>query len=214
MPKFCMTDSFKKSCRDPSKATTNMVNSQEFRGEKGSETLPPPYTEFTSEGPGGHPLSSSHSSYPLLTKYVEKKRLDRRNMLFWSLVEIVAATFSTDCQRFKAALLKSDPICASSVRIEDSSTFYNKGLRSYIEELCALVRNLEHELTSNRWILVHKQEKELVKNLILDPVDDLGLNLDYVLEVLGRYRCVEGCTLLNYRMPSSPIIQPRQETPC
>ncbi|KAJ4303125.1 hypothetical protein N0V90_002017 [Kalmusia sp. IMI 367209] len=181
---------------------------QEHRGEKVSNAPPPPYTESPPKGRRGGPRHNSDTSYPLSIEYAKRERNVRRASLHWFLVEIIAVTFSTDCRRLKATLLKTDPRWAPLALIEDSSSIIDRKRRELLTELSALVQNLEEKITGNRWLLVHKQDKDLIEKLILEPVDDLDLNLDYVLEVFGRYKRVEGCrrpesTLVDYWMSSS-----------
>lgn len=71
-------------------------------------------------------------------------------------------------------------------------------------------------MASNRWLLVDGKDKYLANKIILEPVEELRLDIDYVLQVLGRYGRVEGrgvpeSTLVGYRMPSSPSTRPRCE---
>lgn len=59
-----------------------------------------------------------------------------------------------------------------------------------------------------RWLLVRGRNKHLINKIVLEPVKALELNLDYVLEVLARYKRIEGClrpesTLVSYRTSSS-----------
>ncbi|KAF2707299.1 hypothetical protein K504DRAFT_447309 [Pleomassaria siparia CBS 279.74] len=157
-------------------------------------------TEFHLEDHSGDPLPEDNNPYPLLTECAKTSRTIRRDDLFWSLVEIIAVTFSTDCERLKAAIRKVHP---TWVHDEDPSSTAVKESRAILAEISALVRNLEKEITHNRWLLVRNKDKYLIEKIVLEPVQDFGLNLDYVLEVVGRYKRVEGCcrlesTLVDY----------------
>lgn len=78
-----------------------------------------------------------------------------------------------------------------------------------ITELSALIQNLQKEMSHDRWLLVCGRDRDLIKKIVMEPVKDFDLNLDYILEILGRYKRVEGrrrpeSTLVNYWMsPSS-----------
>ena len=181
---------------------------QEDQKQEVFNTTPPPYTELSSKDYGGRILPNSSTSYPLLTEYAKMSEINRRSQLQWSLMEIMAVTFSTDCQRLKAALTKMYPTWACT-HIEDPSSTTDKEGRALVAEMSTLVRNLEKEVTRNRWLLVHKRDEDLAEKIVLEPVEDLGMNLDFVLEVLGRYERVEGrrrpeSTLVDYWMSSPP----------
>jgi len=188
---------------------------QEDQRQEVCNTTPPPYTELSSKDHSGgtlpNTLPNSSTSYLLLTEYAKMEKINRCAQLQWSLMEIMAVTFSTDCQRLKAALIKMYPAWAST-HIEDPSSTTDKEGRALVAEMSTLVRNLEKEITRNRWLLVHKRDKDLAEKIVLEPVEDLGMNLDFVLEVLGRYERVEGrrrpeSTLVDYWMspPSTDL---------
>ncbi|KAF2785538.1 hypothetical protein K505DRAFT_369087 [Melanomma pulvis-pyrius CBS 109.77] len=203
---------FKNLWQDSKQARTNVDGSektvQEDQGEEVPDTPPPRYTEFPSKDDSRCSLLNSNTPYPLLTKVSQLSRYLRRGPLVWSLVEIIALTFSTDCQRLKAALVKADPTWAPTACIQDSSSIRNDQGRAIVTEFSALIQNLQKEMSHDRWLLVCGRDKNLMKKLVLEPVKDLDLNLDYALEVLGRYKRVEGCrrpesTLVDYWMLSS-----------
>jgi hypothetical protein len=77
-----------------------------------------------------------------------------------------------------------------------------------ISELSTLIQSLQIEMSRDRWLLVSGRDKNLIQKTVLEPVEQYNLNLDYVLEFVGRYKRVEGCgrpesTLVDYRMSSA-----------
>jgi hypothetical protein len=120
----------------------------------------------------------------------------------------MAVTFSTDCRRITAVMAKTEPTWAPIARIKDSSPILIEDTRALISELSSLVQNLQIEMSRDRCRLVSGRDKNLIQKIVLEPVQDLNLNLDYVLEVLGRYKRVEGrrrpeSTLVDYCMSLS-----------
>lgn len=62
---------------------------------------------------------------------------------------------------------------------------------------------LSRELAQNRWLLIHPRAKYLARKLILEPTQELELDLDFALELMGGFERGEGCkrperTLLGY----------------
>jgi hypothetical protein len=125
----------------------------------------------------------------------------------WILAEIIAATFSADCRKMKEieGIHKSGTINKGSEN--DRFSIVGKALRVAITELSALIRYLEGEIKHGRWLFVTREHRNLMLKWVVEPVQKGGLDLDYVLEVIGRYRRVEGCrrpesTLVDYWMLS------------
>jgi hypothetical protein len=203
---------FKKIWRHSKQAETSVHRSekivQEGREEKVPESIPPRYTEFPLEDYNQDSPPNSNTTYPLLTKIAQHSKQIQRDRLLWFLVEIIAVTFSTDCRRLKEVMLKTDPGWAVTVRIKDPSSITHAQGRAWIAELSNLIRNLQKEMSYGRWLLVRGRDKDLVQKIVLEPVKDLGLNLEYVLEGVGRYKRAESSrrpesTLVDYCMPSS-----------
>jgi len=203
-----------------------MHGRQKVQEEKMCDTSPPPpYTESSSDDGSKNPAPERKSTpYPLLTKYafaVENSQSYCDGYFLLCLMEIMAVTFPTDFVRLKAILAESSSRWAASSHLQEPSSLFHIARRPIVAELTALVRNLEEALASNRWLFVDKKEKELVRIWVLLPVQARGINLDYVLEVLGRYECTESCgvegyriakkTLVDYWMPLSPNDQPKDE---
>ena len=198
---------------------------QEVQEKKTGDTSPPPYTESPSNDSSKNPAPERNStSYPLLTKYAfgtKYSQFQCDSFFLYCLMEIMAVTFPTDFVRLKAILAEINPAWAVSSHLQEPSSLFHTATKPIITELTALVRNLEDALAGNRWLFIHEKDKELVRKLVLLPVQARGMNLDYVLEVLGRYECTEGygvkgCrvakkTLLDYWMPLYPRNQPKDE---
>jgi hypothetical protein len=86
---------------------------------------------------------------------------------------------------------------------KDPYSILNKKDRAFVTEFCILTRTLQEAMSQNRWLLVCGRDKDLINKMVLEPVRVYQLNLDYVLEVFGRYKRVEGCqrpesTLVDY----------------
>lgn len=112
----------------------------------------------------------------------------RGSYLVWSLLEILAATFSADCPKLEAVLAtKKNPSWALRVDLTDPLSMSDAGIRALITDLSRLVRRLRNFLANDRWLLVSSQNKRIVTRLILEPVQSFNLNLDFVLKVFRRY---------------------------
>ncbi|KAF1850193.1 uncharacterized protein K460DRAFT_400269 [Cucurbitaria berberidis CBS 394.84] len=175
---------------------------QEERGDEIPATPPPQYTDVHSKDDSKDSLPNGNTSYPLLTEVSHQSRYQRRSRLFSFLMEIIAVTFSTDCQELKKALIKINPDWADLSCTDDSSSVANDKGRAMITELSALIQDLQKDLSYGRWPLVRGRDKDLIKKTVLEPVQDWGINLDFVLEVIGRYKRVEGC-----RGPESTLVE-------
>jgi hypothetical protein len=160
---------------------------QEKIGETIPNTPPPLYTELSSQDRNEDPLSDRNNPYPVLTHYAKQTDVICAARIHWVLVDIVVATFSTDVWSLKTAMVKSDPDWAPIMALDSSSIADKKG-RILAAELCALVQDLEREMACSRWLLVHPRDKYLVERMVLEPVQEIHLNLDFVLEVLGRFK--------------------------
>ncbi|KAF2715322.1 hypothetical protein K504DRAFT_457494 [Pleomassaria siparia CBS 279.74] len=201
---------------------------QQAEGEIVPDTAPPPYTELSSQSHTGDPLSNSNSRptmhthrsavpYPALTLTLEKE-WSPADIFFWSLVQIMAVTFSADVQRLQAAMLKENPSWDSFLS-EHSSSILTRHEKDAMEELCALVRDLEEKLRRRCWPTVRQQDKDILVKFVLEPAQEMQIDSGYALEVMGRYRNFEACgvrrieTLIDYWMPSYPIILPNWTSP-
>ncbi|KAK7186013.1 hypothetical protein PSPO01_07825 [Paraphaeosphaeria sporulosa] len=122
-----------------------------------------------------------------MARYATKDSSERRALLLWAIVEIVAFSFSADLQRLKLATLKTGPERPKILPVDDISSAWNELGRPLIAKICSLVRTVDNKMTQNRWLLIHPRDKGLVKKLVLEPVEELGLGLDFVLEILGRF---------------------------
>jgi hypothetical protein len=191
---------------------------QEARVDEIPDTPAPQYAEFLSEDTSENALfnnadttSNSNYPYPLLNKLSQQSRNQRAGNLTWLLVEIMAITFSADCQRLIAALTKYDLNWAIwafiNIRTHQYSLLW-KTSGAEIPELSALIQSLQIEMSRDRWLLVSGRDKNLIQKIVLEPVEQYNLNLDYVLEFVGRCKRVGGCgrpesTLVDYRMSSA-----------
>lgn len=172
------------------------------------DTPPPQYTEFASKIDSRGYLPEDDTPYPLSTEAAQQSSNFRRTRLLWFFMEILAVSFSADYQRLKDAQLRSESSWAIPARTEDSYSVLNGQSRAMLTELSNLVSKLHKEMRHDRWLLVSGRDLDLIRKIVLEPVRISKLNLDYVLEVLGRYKRVEGCsrlesTLLGYWMQSS-----------
>ncbi|KAL1592794.1 hypothetical protein SLS60_011210 [Paraconiothyrium brasiliense] len=192
----------KKTSVDVSKETV-----QEDKGETIPNTPPPPYTEQASQDRNEDPLFDKSDPYPVLAKYAKQTRSFRYVKLHWALVEIVAATFSTDVWSLKTALVRIDPDWAPIMTLDSSSIWDQEG-RKLVAEICALVQNLEKEMARSRWLLIHPRDRYLVRKMVLEPVQKFHLNLDFVLEVLGRFKRGHDC-----RRPESTLLDHWAKSP-
>ncbi|KAF2440463.1 hypothetical protein P171DRAFT_489175 [Karstenula rhodostoma CBS 690.94] len=170
---------------------------QENKEEPIPNTPPPQYTERSSQDRNEDALSDRNNPYPVLTKYAKQVGPIRGAKFHWVLVDIVAATFSTDTfstdvGSLKTVMVKTDPAWAPIMAF-DSSSIWDKEGRTLVAETCALVQNLEREMARNRWLLIHPRDKYLVEKMVLDPVRIYRMNLDFVLEVLGRFKRGQDC---------------------
>lgn len=198
---------------------------QEVHGEKMCDTSPPPYTESPSNDGSKNPAPERNStSYPLLTEYAFATKDSQwycDSFFVCCLIEIMAVTFPTDFVRLKAIIAELNSRWAACSHLQEPGSLFNNATKPITLELTTLVRNLEDALAGNRWLFIHKKDKELVRKWVLLPVQAHGMNLDYVLEVLGRYECTEGSrvkgcyvakkTLVDYWMPLSHRNQPKDE---
>lgn len=201
----------------PEKMSPSYSNQIESNASKCEETVreelnfpPPPYTKLRTRI-NGLQLDETQQ-YPLLAVYSKNTRESRQAQLRWALVEIVAVTFSTDCRRLKASLYDFDPSWTSNEgtgrwdkATELPTSIWDEEGRVMVSELCALVHNLEKAMAGDRWLLVHQHDKFLVNQLILKPARELGLDLYFVIEILGRFersdgRCRPKSTLVDYWM--------------
>jgi hypothetical protein len=125
-------------------------------------------------------------------------------------VEILAVTFGTDYQNLMVTLVKTDPAWTHFAILKDASSILDKKKRSALSLVSTRIRHLKKKTSSSRWRLFYDWDKDLIEKHVLGPVDDLGLNLDYALEVLGRYKRKEGrgrpkSTMVGYWMLSSHV---------
>jgi hypothetical protein len=204
MPKLHI---FKESRRN-SKQTRESVEAPKMSvQEKHQEEMPPPkYTECPPKSDTGDVPPNSNITYSILTRKAGQERDLRRSRLLLFLMEILAVTFFTDCRKFKETQKKLDPtwrICD-----KDSSSILNVETRGALTELSTLIQNLQKEMNHGRWLLIPGRERKLITKSLLEPIEDENLNLDYVLEVISRYKRMEGChrpesTLVDDSMQSS-----------
>lgn len=52
---------------------------------------------------------------------------------------------------------------------------------------------LTREVAQSRWLSIHPKLKHLAKKMIVEPTQDLKLDLDYALQLMGSFERVEGC---------------------
>ncbi|KAF9741845.1 hypothetical protein PMIN01_01384 [Paraphaeosphaeria minitans] len=170
---------------------------------------PPPYAESSSQGCTDHFFQSYNNPYPILSKYVESCSRHGCAKLYWVLVEILAVTFrlnhaKTELSRLRRAFANTDPAWVHNlVDDKDESSTRNEAGKEMTIEVCILVRNLQSIMARNRWLLVHPRDKLLVEKMVLEPIRDLELNLDFVLELLGRYNRYYG---YGSRRPESTLL--------
>jgi hypothetical protein len=173
------------------------------QAEETPNTLPPRYTELPLKDDSRDAVPKRNNPYPNLTRVERTNELKRHRSFTLCLLEILAVTFSTDCQRIKAALVKLKSLSFLRAVTKDPYSILNKKDRAFVTEFCILTRTLQEAMSQNRWLLVCGRDKDLINKMVLEPVRVYQLNLDYVLEVFGRYKRVEGCqrpesTLVDY----------------
>ncbi|KAH7130809.1 hypothetical protein B0J11DRAFT_262037 [Dendryphion nanum] len=221
------SQSFRTGGRNPRNGAMETV--REAQGGNLSNESPPPYSEISPQGCNGDALPSfsprptvqsyTHAvRYPLLTDLAKEKKHERR-FLYWSLVEIMAVTFSVDPKALLEAMKQSYPAweCGS---IEAPSSTLTDDDQARLEELCNLVRNVAGEVKRHQWRAVHKHDKRLLVKLVVEPANELRIDVGYALEVIGRcgYRCVEvrGSkkikTMFDFWTPLFSAFQPRFTT--
>lgn len=172
------------------------------------DTPPPPYDDPSTQSCHEDALGDQLNPYPVLKRNAEYSSSLRLGRLQWILCEIIAATFSTDIGSLKKAMANTDPVDFPEefFRCRPSSIWCKTG-RRLIAETCALVCNLEQEMAQSRWLLVHPRDKYLVERTVLIPAQEFGMDVDFVLELLGRYKRGPECskpesTLLTHWMKS------------
>ncbi|KAF2452217.1 hypothetical protein P171DRAFT_438813 [Karstenula rhodostoma CBS 690.94] len=199
-------------------------------------TPPPAYTESNSQGltsklqpddtcrpPTPITKPTAATPYPLLTVLVEKQNNEERgqcNSLFrWSLVQIMADTFSANFFSLRAAVAKDmvqKKMCAWD---RDPNSILSEQGQDGLDQLCALVRKLSADLQRNRWPAVCRWDKILLIQLVLKPAKRMNLPADYALEVLGRYSYsgepggAVKTTMLDHWTPSHVGMRPRYTSP-
>ncbi|KAL5448966.1 hypothetical protein PMIN07_004124 [Paraphaeosphaeria minitans] len=165
-----------------------------------------------------YPPPPDNNPYPILSKYVESCSRHGCAKLYWVLVEILAVTFRLnhaktlspttssvpELSRLRRAFANTDPAWVHNlVDDKDESSTRNEAGKEMTIEVCTLVRNLQSIMARNRWLLVHPRDKLLVEKMVLEPIRDLELNLDFVLELLGRYNRYYG---YGSRRPESTLL--------
>jgi hypothetical protein len=179
---------------------------QKNKGETIPNTPPPRYTEWSSQDCNEVALPDRINPYPVLAKYAKEESSERGSIFHWVLVDIVATTFSTDVGSLRTALVNDYP-CVPAMAL-DSSSILVEEFRKLVVEICALVQNLEREMARSRWLLIHPRDKYLVEKMVLEPVLKYHLDLDFVLEVLGRFKRGQDC-----RGPESTMLDHWKTSP-
>ena len=116
-------------------------------------------------------------------------------------MNILAATFRKDhweeLQNTKASipmLTGYRAVLSEAGVTDDDSPDWDLEGNDLVVEMCKLVHHLQNELIRNRWLLVRPNKKYLAEAWLLEPVDLLGLDLDFCLELMGRHRRSYGCS--------------------
>lgn len=129
--------------------------------------------------------------------------------LGWILVEIIAATFHVDFTQLNAAISG----IFVSVGFEgltqlDRSSILGAKEKVALKYLCTLIKDLEKKHRRDEWNTTFQRDRDLVVRAVIQPAFDLGLQADYVLEVIGRYAHFRGRrmkrrkgTLVDHWMP-------------
>ncbi|KAF1998654.1 hypothetical protein P154DRAFT_602817 [Amniculicola lignicola CBS 123094] len=189
---------------------------QQARENNWPDTPPPPYATLFSQDRSEDPPFNAIAPSPLLAS-MRKGKAYREGLFLWYLIEIIAVTFSVDFPRLKVAITKSCPALIKDLGT-GSCSILNENHQAGLEELCALVRDLEEKLRDCRWPSVRQQDKNLVVNVVLEPARKWKLDGEYVLEVFGRYKTSEvngvrkAETLVDYWMPPHSVIQQRSKS--
>lgn len=167
---------------------------------------PPPYSECSSQGRKQDTSPGRTTLYPLLTKLATESALRRYTYLVWSLVEVIAVTFSTDVRNLRRTINRY-PNLVQPFEVDLPFTIMNIPQRALLAEMCALVQMFEREMADDRWLLVHPMDKQIAVKTVLEPIQALSVDLEFALQLLGRFSRSQNCrrpdsTLLDHWMKS------------
>jgi hypothetical protein len=187
--------------------------------------LPPSYaeaclpeTQLKSE-PSTLNDTPAELTFPGLNHVASPKLYTQINNLAWILMEIMAVTFSADVDRIKKSIRMYHHDSDALSKRGDTGLLTPYG-RNQLVELCNLVRIYNEALQADGSLKrFGEQHKDILVLYIWEPCKRYGLNVSYVLEILGRYKGsgiddgsnLKANTLVEYRVPPScaKVPQPR-----
>jgi hypothetical protein len=181
------SDSFELSNLPPSYTETFCLLDGQLNGES-----PPRSRNDTSRSQS----SSAEFTLPELKYIIGPKDEAKIENLAWILMEILATTFSADVDRIKKSIMRCEGGRLNKfISKPGDSGLQSAALRETMRALCQLVRIYKEELQAGGTIGLDrfgKQYQEALEKFILEPCQRYGLDVGYVLEMLGRYRDSSG----------------------
>jgi hypothetical protein len=143
------------------------------------------------ESTPGSQQNPDHSVFSCarLTQVIENK-VDTVKLLRSVLVFIMFIAFHGDLDKIKTDTGSLFPWSATIFTRTDAnpSNFFSWDVFEITRDLSMLVRYLEHTVSCNRWFNVRQEHKDLLIQLVIKPAEDLKIQTDYALEVLGTFR--------------------------
>lgn len=133
------------------------------------------------------------SRYPMLSYLAEKKDISSA-VFHWSLMYLVMNTIAGDDVKARNAVY-DDKQRIQLRMLEESVKMIPVFKAELVQELCSLVQNLAGNLERGSWWAVRQAEMQLFKRFVLEPSQRVGLDLEFVLEVLGQCRSFKRCSI-------------------
>jgi hypothetical protein len=128
-------------------------------------------------------------SYPRLTA-LTRNEIDMVKLLRSILVFVMFITFHADLDKINTDTSSLFPWNTTIFTRTDTdpSKFFAWDVFEITRDLSTLVRHLEQQVRGNRWFNIRRQHKDLLTKLVLRPAEDLRIQADYTLEILGAFR--------------------------
>ncbi|KAL1607696.1 hypothetical protein SLS60_002631 [Paraconiothyrium brasiliense] len=166
-------------------------------------------------------LDYSTFSCPRLDQLV-RSTVDRVKLLRSILVFIMLTTFHGELHIMDTDTGNLFPWNTTITTRTDAGPFtlFLWDVFEITRDVCTLVRHLEQQIRSNRWFSVRREHKDLLIQLVLEPAEDLKIQADYALEILGTFQQGRGggwsvyySTLVDYWKPQRRENLPRLSYP-
>jgi len=134
-------------------------------------------------------IDYSAFSYPRLTELVRNK-VDTVKLLRSVLVFVMFITFYADLDKIKTDTGSLFPWHSTIFTRTDAdrSKFFAWDIFEITRDLSTLVRHLEQQVSGCRWFKARRQHIDLLTQLVVKPAEDLMIQADYALEILGTFR--------------------------